>query len=447
MKVIIVGGGRMGKQLAMDLPQSTIIENDANKIDDLISNFGEERVIEGSGTSEEMLKRAGIANSDVLVVATDSDHTNYLVAIMAERYKVPKIIVRVDNPDSIDNFKQIGIATIICPAITAARMINSTLYPETQEVSEIGVCEDSPIKGKSVSEMDLPDKAMVVAILRGHHLIKPSDDLILEKGDHIIVCSTGGLHKEVEDVINGGQERLRPFDNIMSVVNEEKDLGSVLKEAMCFATNFDIGLTVSSTSMELIDKSLAKVSKRGIQAEFKQVNSTGLGELTWILQKELPDIQCVAVRVRREGRGRRAEAKEILGFIKASRIPVLVSKGTCPYRRMITIMGYEDRCELSANLALKVALVTGADLHVMNYRDPEDIEQKRMLHIKRMGKMYDIDVTEDVVEGNPTLEFVSQLTQGNYDLAVINWDAKIIKRDVLKRMFFEAPMSILVYTT
>jgi len=447
MKVIIVGGGRMGKQLAMDLPRSTIIENDANKIDDLISNFGEERVIEGSGTSEEMLKRAGIVNSDVLVVATDSDHTNYLVAIIAERYKVPKIIVRVDNPDSIDNFKQIGIATIICPAITAARMINSTLYPEAQEVSEIVICEDSPIKGKSVSEMDLPDKAMVVAILRGYHLIKPSDDLILEKGDHIIVCSTGGLHREVGDIISGGQERLRPFDNIMSVVNEEEDLGSVLKEAMCFATNFDIGLTVSSTSMELIDKSLAKISKRGIQAEFKQVNSTGLGELTWILQKELPDIQCVAVKVRQEGRGRRAEAKEVLGFIKASRIPVLVSKGTCPYRRIITIMGYEDRCEWSANLALKVALVTGADLHVMNYRDPEDIEQKRMLHIKRMGKMYDIDVTEDVVEGNPTLEFVSQVTQGNYDLAVINWDANIIKRDVLKRMFFEAPMSILVYTT
>ncbi len=447
MKIIIVGGGRMGKQLAMDLPQSTIIENDANKIDDLISNFGEERIIEGSGTSEEMLKRAGIENSDVLVVATDSDHTNYLVAIIAERYKVPKIIVRVDNPDSIDNFKQIGIVTIICPAITAARMINSTLYPEAQEVSEIVICEDSPIKGKSVSEMDLPDKAMVVAILRGYHLIKPSDDLILEKGDHIIVCSTGGLHREVGDIISGGEERLRPFDNIMSVVNEEKDLGSVLKEAMCFATNLDIGLTVSSTSMELIDKSLAKVSKRGIQAEFKQVNSTGLGELTWILQKELPDIQCVAVRVRQEGRGHRAEAKEVLSFIKASRIPVLISKGTCPYRRIITIMGYEDRCEWSANLALKVALVTGADLHVMNYRDPEDIEQKRMLHIKRMGKMYDIDVTEDVVEGNPTLEFVSQITQGNYDLAVINWDANIIKRDVLKRMFFEAPMSILVYTT
>ena len=101
---------------------------------------------------------------------------------------------------------------------------------------------------------------------------------------------------------------------------------------------------------------------------------------------------------------------------------------------------------MRALMALKVAMLTGADLHVMNYRDPEDLEQERMLHIKRLGRMYGINVKEEMVEGNPTIEFVSRVTSERFDLAVINWESTTLKKDVLRRMFFEAPMSILVYT-
>jgi hypothetical protein len=134
-------------------------------------------------------------------------------------------------------------------------------------------------------------------------------------------------------------------------------------------------------------------------------------------------------------------------FVRSSRVPILICRGTVPYSKIITIMGVDDICERSANFALKMALLTGGELHVMNHRDPEDIEQNRMLQIKRLGKMYDINVVEELVEGNPTIEFVSRVTSERFDLAVINWDSFILKRDVLKRMFFEAPMSVLVYTT
>jgi Trk K+ transport system NAD-binding subunit len=447
MKVIIVGGGRMGKQLAMDLPNSIIIENDPQKIDNLISIFGEERVLEGSGTSEEVLKEAGIVDSDALLVATNSDHNNYLVSIIAQRYKVSKIIVRVDEPDNIESFKQIGISTVICPAITAARMINSSLYPDTREITEICIFDESPYKGKPVSMMDLPDNSMVMAVLRGQHLIKAHDDLVLEKGDHVIICSIGGLTREVSEIVDGGEENLRPFNSVLTIIRREEDLDSVIREGICFAINFDIRLTIASTSDKLLETSVSKAAERGVDVGFKKLNTSKMGELTWVLQNELPEVQCVVIKVSGDGKSRRTESRELLSFIKSSRIPVLISKGTCPYRRIITLMGYEEQCEWSACLALKVALIAGADLHVMNYRDPDDIEQEKMLHLKRMGKMYDIDVTEEVVEGNPTIEFISKLTQGDFDLTVMNWDARIIKRDVLKRMFFESPMSILVYTS
>jgi trk system potassium uptake protein TrkA len=446
MKVIIIGGGRLGKQLANAITDSVIVENDPVKITRLRKSYGAERVIEGTGSSEEVLRSAGIEGASAIVIATNSDHTNYIVAVMAEKYKVPKVVVRVDDPDNVDIFHEIGIETVICPAIIAAKMISSTLYPDAREVSEIHVFEDSPLRGKYIRDIRLPQNAMVAAILRGHHFIKPTEELIMEKGDHIIVCSTGSISPSAEEFISGGEKKLRPFESILTVLKDENDLSGVLKETLCLAGSFDIKLTVTSSKIELLKSATESGKDAGVTVETRLINSDGLGELGWLCQNDFSFAQCVAFSIDENGKSRRVESKELVRFVKSSRTPILLSKGNCPYNRILTIMGTEDICEKSANMALKVAMLTGADLHVMNYRDPEDIEQERMLHIKRLGRMYGIDVKEETVEGNPTLEFVSRVTSEKFDLAVINWDSTTLKKDVLKRMFFEAPMSILVYT-
>jgi len=446
MKVIIVGGGRLGKQLANTISNSIIIESDRGKIPSLIQAYGSRRVIEGTGISEDTLRQAGIEEASAIVIATDSDHTNYIISVMAEKFNVPKVVVRVDDPDNVEVFHQIGIETVICPAIIAARMINSTLYPDAREVSEIHVFDDSPLKGKKVCEIAVPENAIVAALLRGHNLIKPAEDLVMEKGDHLIICSAGKIAPAAEDLISGGQEKLRPFDNILAVIRTKDDLDVVLNETLSLAGSFDIDLNVVSHVPELLQEGIERGRETGVSITPHEINSEGLGELGWICKNDLGHVKCVALSASLNGRSQRVESKELVRFIKHSKIPVLLCRGITSYNRIITIMGTENICERSANFALKIALLTGADLHVMNHRDPEDIEQTRMLEIKRMGKMYDIKVVEELVEGNPTIEFVSRVTSDHFDLAVINWDSFILKRDVLKRMFFESSMSVLVYT-
>ncbi|NYT16177.1 MAG: hypothetical protein GKC02_09515 [Methanomassiliicoccales archaeon] len=448
MKVIIIGGGRLGKQLANAIPDSVIVEYEKEKTALLRTLYGRDRVIEGTGTSEEILKAAGIEEASAIVIATNSDHTNYIVALIADRYKVPKVIVRVDNPENVEIFYQIGIETVICPAIIAAKMINSTLYPDAREISEIHVFEDSPLLGKCIKDIGLPQNAMVAAVLRGHHFMKPGEDLMMERGDHLIVCSTGSTVPGAEDIISGGEKKLRPFDNILAVLRGDNDLDIVLKETLCLAGSFDIELTVASHIPDLIEKAVSRAKNTGLGIRTHVINSEGLGELGWLCKKDLNYVDCVVFAPNgKHTRGSKVETKEIVRFIKSLNIPVLISRGTCPYRKILTMMGFEDTCQKSANFALKVAMLTGADLHVMNFRDPEDLEQERILQIKRLGRMYGIDVKEEVVEGNPTIEFVSKVISGDFDLAVINWDSTILKRDVLKRMFYEAPLSILVYTS
>lgn len=443
MKTIIVGGGRLGKQLAETLPDSVIIEKNHSKVQMLRAHYGNNRVIEGTGTSREILKEAGIEKADAIVVATDNDHTNYLIALLAEEFGVPKVIVRVDDPQNVDIFHQIGIETIICPAIIAAKMINSTLYPTAREITEVHVFENSPFEGKRVGEISLPADCNVVAILRGYQLVRPTDDLLLKKGDHLIMCSLTGVAPIAKDVISGVGEKLRPFENIMTVVRSDGDLEAI-KETAYLAKNFDIQSVIISGDDVLIKEAVRIAESFGVSLQTCPMNISRLENLIPSLPSDLSNIQCVAIRL--DSRyNRSANKKDMLRFIKSSRIPILITKGTFPYSKILTIMGSAEVCEYSVTVALKMALLTGAELHVMNYRDPEDVEQERMLNIKRMGNMYGIEVKEEVVEGNPTIEFVSRVTSEEFDLTVVNWESNILKKDVLRRMFFEASMSILIY--
>jgi Trk K+ transport system NAD-binding subunit len=443
MKVVIVGGGRMGKQLADTLPNSIIVENDHSKIRSLQNTYGEGRIVEGTGTSEDILRHSGIEEAQAIVIATDDDHTNYMVALIAERYNVPKVVVRVDDPQNVDIFHHIGIETVICPAIIAARMINSALYPHAREVSEIHIFDESPLMGKRMGDICLSDKCMVAAILRGHNLLRPDEDIVLQKGDHMIVCSTSGVAPATEDIISDGESKLRPFDSILAFLRDEKDLELVLKETLCLASNFDIGLTVVSQSDALLEEAKKMGEESGVSINSRKADHGSLGQLT---EKDFHEVQCAALSGECGHRNRKIETKELMKLIDSSHIPLLICRGGCPYKRIITFMGAADLCERSACIALKIALLTGGELHVMNCRDPEDLDQEKMLNLKRMGNMYGLRVKEEIVEGNPTIEFVSRVTSGEFDLAVINWESGILKKDVRKRMCFEAPMSLLIYT-
>jgi len=433
----------LGKQLAETIPDSVIIESDLRKVTTLISQFGPDRVKQGTGASEEVLREAGIETADALVVTTDDDHVNYLIALIAEEFGVPKIIVRVDDPANVEVFKQIGIETIICPAITAARMISSALYPKTREVREIVVMDESPLKGKGIGEMELSEDSMVAAVLRGHHLIKPSDDLIIQKGDHIVVCSATAAPLEEASILSGGVEKIRPFSSILAVVRSREDFSTTVEEAMCLASSLDITLTFAVSSEEIKEELMAAIKKKRIKARWIVLNTTSLEELAWTTNLNLQEMDCVVTHVNEENKV--LTRPEIVRLITSSKLPVLSARGRCPYRKVLTIMEADPVCEESALLALKLSMLTEAELHVLNYRDPEDVDQERMLHIKRVGKMYDTQVSEEVIDGNPTVELVSKVASGDYDLVVVNWRSRVVKKDVIRRLLMQAPMSVLVY--
>ncbi len=73
----------------------------------------------GHGMDLSVLRQAGIEDADAVVVATDGDNTNIVVAQVAKlEFEVPSVVVRLLDPHRADFYSARGL-TVVCPTKTA----------------------------------------------------------------------------------------------------------------------------------------------------------------------------------------------------------------------------------------------------------------------------------------------------------------------------------------
>ena len=116
MRVIIVGGGQVGRALAERLEDRgenvVIIEEDEATVESL-RNDGFAAVI-GDGTDTEVLRKSGAENAKILVAATGDDDTNLQVAQLSNtNFGVETILAQPHQSDNLAAFQALGGATTV----------------------------------------------------------------------------------------------------------------------------------------------------------------------------------------------------------------------------------------------------------------------------------------------------------------------------------------------
>ncbi len=129
MKNIIVGGGRAGKELAAQLSESVIIEIEPQKRDEL-SELEGVQVIIGDGSDEELLKQAGLEDATAFILLTGSDEANYRAAAIAKEHGVPRIMVRVEDPEARARFNELGVEHVMQPTKIVANLVADMMRPD-----------------------------------------------------------------------------------------------------------------------------------------------------------------------------------------------------------------------------------------------------------------------------------------------------------------------------
>ncbi|MHB8470169.1 MAG: potassium channel family protein [Gaiellaceae bacterium] len=142
MKALIIGCGRVGSTIALQLQREgwEVVVVDENE--DALSRLGDHWpgvFLVGHGMDTDLLREAGIEEADAVVVSTDGDNTNIIIGQVAQkRFDVNCVVVRVLDPARADFFSERGMRAV-CPTKTAIdtlmESVRSCEVPSAAEAS------------------------------------------------------------------------------------------------------------------------------------------------------------------------------------------------------------------------------------------------------------------------------------------------------------------------
>lgn len=130
MKIVIMGCGRVGAQLAGLLEQDgheiTVLDTDAYSFRRLPPDFKGTALL-GNGMDEEVLKRAGIEEADVFVAMTQGDNRNVMAAQIAKHiFNVPRVLSRIYDPLRQEMYETLGLECF-SPTTIFAEMVKEKI--------------------------------------------------------------------------------------------------------------------------------------------------------------------------------------------------------------------------------------------------------------------------------------------------------------------------------
>lgn len=215
MRVAIAGGGHVGTHIADELQRAghevLIIEVDP----DLVRRVADDHRVHwlvGDACEVRTLQEAGLETYDVLVAATGDDEDNLVVSLLGrQEFAVPKVVARVNHPKNKWLFNEswgvdVSVSTphLLTSLITEAVSVGSLvrlleLEGAKTNIIEITLAHDTPAEGMTLSELDFPRDATVVAVVRQGHVVVPGGDTVLTAGDEVLVLVTA----EAEPAVTG----------------------------------------------------------------------------------------------------------------------------------------------------------------------------------------------------------------------------------------------------
>ena len=220
MKVIVTGGGAVGRHLAVDLVERghdlTLIEQNHALADKLRSWAEGVNIVFGDACEPWVLEEAQMAQAEVVVAVTGDDEDNLVTSLLAKQeFAVPRVLARVNHPKNEWLFnEQWGVDAAVSPPHILTAMVEEAVTVgdlvrlirlEGGDISivEMTLPEGSSSVGKAIYELRLPTDAAIVGILREGHVVIPQPETVLSAGDEVIALASAPSERALRDAVVG----------------------------------------------------------------------------------------------------------------------------------------------------------------------------------------------------------------------------------------------------
>jgi trk system potassium uptake protein TrkA len=220
MKVLIVGGGKTLYFLCRNFTakgyEVVIINRNREECVRLARQLSA-TVVCGDGSDPELLKEAGAMGADAVLAITPNDQDNLVICQLASlHYGVPKTLALANDPDNAEVFEELGVSafsttrivgSLIEQRATLEQITNLLPVGEGRvNVTEIILDANSPVAGKLLKDLDLPENALVAVVIRDGQPIVPRGGNQLLAGDQLVLITLPENHGPVLRAFTGEQK-------------------------------------------------------------------------------------------------------------------------------------------------------------------------------------------------------------------------------------------------
>ena len=216
MRIVIVGGGKLGYHLAtimLDRKHDVrLIEK--NKLRCMrLANELDVEVICGDGTEIETLEDAGTQNADCFIAVTGQDQDNLVASQLAKRqFKAIKVIARANDPRNMDALRILGADIVVSSTEIITNLIEQEVdiaemhLLATLNKGRAGICTmtllpDTALEGVTLKDVDLPESSLVISIVRGDAMMIPNGNTVIHANDEIVAVCEGKSQKQLLRVL------------------------------------------------------------------------------------------------------------------------------------------------------------------------------------------------------------------------------------------------------
>ncbi len=235
MKIIILGGGKVGGTLAENLSSEkfdiTLVDSDPVQLHQLRERL-DIQTVEGHASHPDVLRRAGAEDADILVAVTSSDEVNMVACqVSFSMFRTPTKIARIranaySTRSGFFSREHMPIDVLIHPEQVVTEHIDRLLqHPGALQVLDfaqgrmqlvaVKVYPHGPLAGKAISALrqQLPKvDTRVAAIFRRDRPIMPQGNTVLEVDDEVFFLAA---RRDIGPVMSEMRGREKPYKRIM----------------------------------------------------------------------------------------------------------------------------------------------------------------------------------------------------------------------------------------
>lgn len=216
-RIVIAGGGNIGLYVARTIEarkgrtRVKIIEAGRERAANAAAELDRTVVLRGSALDQKIMMEAGIAETDLMIALTNDDQVNILSGVLAKRLGCKANMALLNNPAYHEFADSLGIDAFVNPrAVTISRILQHVRRGRIRAIHSVGqgaaevieaeALETSPLIGRPLRDIDLPEGMRFGAILRGGAVLSPDGSLAIKPKDRAVIFARADVVRQVEQM-------------------------------------------------------------------------------------------------------------------------------------------------------------------------------------------------------------------------------------------------------